>query len=122
MLHCTAFAPYPYVTSIKSVATGGHLPIYERNFDRLVPPDSEENKRNEEKRMGNDCSCSSGVVEPELGTLGTDLQLCGPIMSLHTIKVSKVTKSPFFKPGLCFKEFIKYQTILTFERLLGNRH
>ena len=23
--------------------------------------------------MGNSCSCSSGVVEPELGTLGTDL-------------------------------------------------
>ena len=42
--------------------------------------------------MGNDCSCSSGVVEPELGTLGTDLLLCGPIMSLHTVKTSKVTK------------------------------
>ena len=25
--------------------------------------------------MGNSCSCSSGVVEPELGTLGTDLQV-----------------------------------------------
>ena len=99
MLHCTAFTLYPYVTSIKSVATGGHLPIYERNSDRLTPGEpirTRRNKKNQRKKqMGNDCSCSSGVVEPELGTLGTDLQLCGPIMSLRTIKTSKVTESPF---------------------------
>lgn len=56
--------------------------------------------------MGNDCSCSSGVVEPELGTLGTDLQLCGPIMSLHTIKMSKVTKSLFLSQNYAWKNLL----------------
>ena len=55
--------------------------------------------------MGNDCSCSSGVVEPELGTLGTDLLLCGPIMSLHTVKMSKVTRNLFSEARNALEKF-----------------